>query len=51
MKEKLDKASEQFKLLQDLAEKGTLQMKCDVLSLEKQAQKDRDEFQVRTRHP
>ena len=46
MKEKLEKASDQFRVLHDLAEKGALQIKCDVLSLEKQAQKDKDEFQV-----
>ena len=39
MKEKLEKASDQFRVLHDLAEKGALQIKCDVLSLEKQAQK------------
>ena len=46
MKEKLEKASDQFRVLHDLAEKGALQIKCNVLSLEKQAQKDKDEFQV-----
>ena len=46
VKEKLEKASDQFRVLHDLAEKGALQIKCDVLSLEKQAQKDKDEFQV-----
>ena len=49
VKEKLDKASDQFRVLYDLAEKGALQIKCDVLSLEKQAQKDKDEFQVSDR--
>ena len=47
MKEKLEKASDQFRVLHDLAEKGALQIKCDVLSLEKQVQKDKDEFQVK----
>ncbi len=37
---------EKFHLLHDLAEKGALQLKCDVLSLEKHVQKEKEEFQV-----
>ena len=46
MKPKLQKAKENFKLLQDVAEKGTLQLKCELLSLEKQTSKDKDEFHL-----
>ena len=42
------RAEETLKALRDAAQKGALQMRCDVLSLEKHAQKERDDFQVRT---
>lgn len=44
VREKLTRTEESFKLLHDTAEKGTLQLKCDVLSIEKQVAKDKDEF-------
>ena len=40
------KAKESFKSLHDLVEKGTLQLKCEVLSIEKQMQKEKDESQA-----
>ena len=43
-REKLNRAEENLKLLHDTAEKGTLQLKCDVLSMEKQIARDKDEF-------
>ena len=46
LKPKLQKAKESFKMLQDVAEKGTLQLKCELLSLEKQTSKNKDEFQL-----
>ena len=42
---KLNTAQDNFRLLHDLTEKGSLKLKCEVLSIEKQLQKDRDEFQ------
>lgn len=46
LKTKLMTAEDQFKLLHDVAEKGALQLKCEVLSLEKQTVREKDELQV-----
>ncbi len=45
-KTKLTYVEENFSQLHDLADKSILQLKCEVLSMEKQFQKDKDEFQI-----
>ena len=46
IKTKLSSAEEKLGVLHEMAEKGTLQLKCEILSLEKQFQKDKEDFQV-----
>jgi len=41
---KLQKAKHNLKLLQDSVSKGALHLKCELLGVEKQMQKDKDEF-------
>lgn len=44
VKAQLQRAEENFHLLHEIAEKGVLQLKYDVLSVEKQCSKDKEDF-------
>ncbi|ELU18827.1 hypothetical protein CAPTEDRAFT_226747 [Capitella teleta] len=46
LKCRLNKMNDNFKALREVAEKGALQLKCEVLGLEKQALKERDDMRV-----
>lgn len=46
LRAKLSKMVENFRLLQDVAEKGALQLKCEVLGLEKQTLKEKDDLRL-----
>ena len=43
-RQRLSTMEDNFKMLHDVTEKGRLKLKCDVLSIEKQIQRDKDEF-------
>ncbi|CAH1774266.1 unnamed protein product [Owenia fusiformis] len=50
MRQKLEQVEEKLRLLHDLSEKSSLKLHCDVLSIEKQLQKDTDDFNTFMEH-